>query len=137
MLFLFNDVVFDLGDPRESIFEMTGAADFSEAVLFNMRVGRAIKLVRECIYEEPLMARSNPDRAMFLAALAAWKTNEANAMLAVAPRDAVSPDQVQVRLASVSLVMMSQLQELQGAGKLSSHVANMSVWSHAPTRMQA
>jgi hypothetical protein len=32
---------------------------------------------------------------------------------------------------------MSQLRELQDAGKLSSHSVNMSVWQHAPQRMKA
>jgi hypothetical protein len=65
------------------------------------------------------------------------KTNEANALLAVAPQTAKSSAEVQVRLASVSLVTMKQLLDLQAEGRLSGQTANMAVWSQVPARMQA
>ena len=137
MLFLFNDVMFDLGDEQETALRDGAAHGFDQADLYKMRVGTAVKMIREAVFEEPHLARTNPDVAAFLAALLAWKTGEANALLAVAPRHIESPMQVQLRVASVSLVTMSQLRELQEAGKLSSHSVNMSVWQHAPQRMQA
>ncbi|MGJ3230293.1 MAG: hypothetical protein ACFE0P_00675 [Oceanicaulis sp.] len=137
MLFLFNDAVFDLGDPRDTALETGMAHGYAQDTLLTMRVGKAVKLVREAVFDEPQIARTNPEVAGFLAALIAWKTDEANAMLAVAPRRIQTAAQVQLRLASVSLVTIQQLRELQGAGKLSSHVANLSVWSQAPARLKA
>ncbi|MFP4518268.1 MAG: hypothetical protein ACLFQ5_02315 [Oceanicaulis sp.] len=137
MLFLFNDAVFDLGDPRDTALETGAAHGFSEETLLTMRVGKAVKLVREAVFDEPQIARTNPEVAGFLGALIAWKTDEANALLAVAPRHIQLASQVQLRLASVSLITIQQLRELQTAGKLSSHVANISVWSQAPQRLRA
>jgi len=137
MLFLFNDVVFDLGDARDTAKAAGLSHGFSETALINMRIGRVIKLVREAMFDEPYLPRTNAEVAQFLAAMVAWKTDEANALLAVTPKGAVDASAVQVRLASVSLVAMTQLLELQGAGRLSSHVANLSVWRHAPQRLQA
>lgn len=137
MLFLFNNVVIDLGDARDTALEAGSAKGFSQVALINMRIARVIKLVREAMFEEPNLPRTNPEVARFLAALVAWKTDEANALLAVAPQTVTDASGVQVRLASVSLVAMTQLSDLQDAGRLSSHVANLSVWRHAPQRMQA
>ena len=137
MLFLFNDVIFDLGDEQETALEVGAAHGFAQGDLYKMRVGKAVKMIREAVFDEPQLARTNPEVAAFLAALLAWKTGEANALLAVAPRHIDQPMQVQLRVASVSLVTMSQLRELQADGKLSSHAVNMSVWQHAPQRMKA
>jgi hypothetical protein len=137
MLFLFNDVVFDLGDEQETALSSGAAHGFDQGGLFKMRVGKVVKMIREAVFEEPHLPRTNPDVAAFLTAMLAWKTGEANALLAVAPRHIEDPSQVQMRVASVSLVTMSQLLDLQGAGQLSSHSANLSVWRHAPQRMQA
>jgi hypothetical protein len=137
MLFLFNDAVFDIGDPRETALEAGTANGYADTTLLTMRVGKAVKLLREAVFEEPHIARTNPEVAAFLGAMIAWKTDEANALLAVAPRHIQLAGQVQVRLASISLVTVQQLRELQDAGKLSSHVANLSVWSQAPARLRA
>ncbi|KAA5801550.1 hypothetical protein F1654_11660 [Alkalicaulis satelles] len=137
MLFLFNDVVFDLGDARSFALESPLAGEYGQHALLTLRVGRVVKMVREAVFDEPQLARTCPDKAAFLSALLAWKTDEANALLAVAARHISTPAQVQVRLASVSLVTISQLRELQEGGKLSSHAVNLSVWSHAPQRLRA
>ncbi len=137
MLFLFNDAIFDLGDARAFALEHALAEPMGPTAVMKLRVGQVVKMVREAIFDEPQLARTSPDKAAFLAALTAWKTDEANALLAVAPRHITLASQVQVRLASVSLVTLQQLRDLQDAGRLSSHAANMSVWSHAPQRMRA
>ena len=135
MLFLFNDVVFDIADPCETVLE--GTLPFDQNDLVSMSVGKAVKLVREAVFEEPWLHRTHPEHATQIAALIAWKTDEANAMLAVAPKSAESAREVQVRLAAVSLVTMHQLNELQEAERLSTHTANLAVWSQAPQRMRA
>lgn len=137
MLFLFNDAIFDLGDARTFALEHRLAEPLGPTALMKLRVAQLVKMVREAIFDEPQLARTSPDMASFLAALLAWKTDEANALLAVAPRHVTLASQVQVRLASVSLVTLQQLRDLQEGGRLSSHAANMSVWSQAPQRMRA
>jgi hypothetical protein len=135
MLFLFNDVVFDLGDPRTTA--LGARADIAPEDLHRLSVGKSVKLVREMIFENQHVARTDPDKALFLAALIGWKTEDANALLAVCPEGARTPMDVQIRLASVSLVAIHQLRELQSMGRLSSHAVNMTVWSQAPERMRA
>lgn len=137
MLFLFNDVVFDLGDVRTFAAQTGAEHGFDPSGLMTMRVGKVVKMIREAVLEEPHLARTSPDVAAFLGAMLAWKTADANALLAVAPRHIEQAMQVQLRVASVSLITMSQLRELQDAGRLSSHAVNISVWQHAPQRMQA
>lgn len=137
MLFLFNDAILDIGDPQETACEIGPRHGLGELALYKLTLGKTVKMLREAVFEEPELARTNPELAVFLASVLAWKTGEANALLAVAPRYIDGPKQVQLRLASVSLITMNQLGELQEAGKLSSHVANLSVWQHAPRRMQA
>lgn len=134
MLFLFNDVVFDIDDPQTSA--LNARADLDSADLLAMTQGKAIRLLREAIFDDQHIARTAPDKAFFLACLVGWKT-EANALLAVKPEAIDDPKKVQLRFASVSLVTMVQLRELQAMGRLSSHAANMTVWSHAPQRMRA
>ncbi|WP_440957533.1 hypothetical protein ACFELO_09530 [Oceanicaulis sp. LC35] len=137
MLFLFNDALYDLGDVAETARERGDALGVNPLALRNLRVGQVIKMVREWVWERPALAKSDPQSGMFLAALVAMKTNEANALLAVAPNGSKTSADVQVRLASVSLVTMKQLLDLQAEGRLSGHMANMAVWSQAPARMQA
>lgn len=137
MLFLFNDVVFDLGDPQTTALEARVDLDLAPEDLRRLTVGQTVKLVREAIFEDQHVARTSPDKALLLAALIAWKTDEANAILAVKPEGAPDPMKVQLRLAAVSLVTLHQLRELQSMGRLSSHAANLTVWSHAPQRLRA
>lgn len=137
MLFLFNDALYDLGDVAETARERGDALGINALTLRNMRIGQVVKLVREWVWERPALAKSDPQSGIFLSALVALKNNEANALLAVAPQGSKSSAEVQVRLASVSLVTMKQLLDLQAEGRLSGHTANMAVWSQAPARMQA
>lgn len=131
MLFLFNDALLELGDAHEVALERGQALGLNALSLRNLRMGHVIGMVKEWIWDRPALAKSDPESALFLAALVAWKTNEANALLAVAPQGAKSAAHVQVRLASVSLVTMAQLQDLQQNGRLSGHMANMAVWAQA------
>jgi len=131
MLFLFNDALLELGDAHEVALERGQAMGLNALALRNLRMGQVMGMVKEWVWDRPALAKSDPDSALFLAALIAWKTNEANALLAVAPQGAKSAAQVQVRLASVSLVTMAQLQDLKDNGRLSGQMANMAVWAQA------
>lgn len=135
MLFLFNDVVFSLGDPERAA--LTVVSPVPEHELRAMTLGKAVRLVREAIYEDPLLARNAPEKARFLAALIGWKSDEANALLAVRPNTARGPEDVQVRVASVGLMVLTQLKGLQEMDMLSARAANDAVWLHAPPRLRA
>ncbi|AZU04619.1 hypothetical protein X907_2096 [Glycocaulis alkaliphilus] len=135
MLFLFNDVVFSLGDPERAA--LTAVSPVPEHELRAMTLGKAVRLVREAIYEDPLLARNAPEKARFLAALIGWKSDEANALLAVRPNTARGPEDVQVRVASVGLMVLTQLKGLQEMDMLSARAANDAVWLHAPPRLRA
>ena len=137
MLFLFNDALYDLGDASQTARERGDALGINALTLRNMRIGQVIRMVREWVYERPGLAKTDPESGMFLASLIALKTDEANALLAVSPQGGKTSADVQVRLASVSLVTMKQLLDLQAENRLSGQMANMAVWSQVPARMQA
>lgn len=135
MLFLFNDVVFDVGAPDATALNCGVPLD--HAAIRSLTVAKVIKLVREAVFDTPDIARSNPDKALFLAAMLAWKTSEANALLAVRPTAITDPMDVSIRLADVSIVAIQQLHELQSANRLTAKAVNDSVWTTAPQRLQA
>lgn len=108
-----------------------------ERSLQAMSLGKAVKLVREAIHTDPMLARNAPDKARFLAALVGWKSDEANALLAIRPNAARGPGDVQVRVASVGLVVLTQLKSLQEVDLLTARSANDAVWLHAPQRLRA
>jgi len=137
MLFFFNDVVFDIGDPGSTVLGSPLAEAFPASALRNLRIGGAVSIVREHVLKEPFITRTNQEAAQFLAALISWKSDTANAMLAVAAPGAASPAQVHVRLADLSLVLMHQLYEQQALGRLNSQLANRSVWSQTSANKQA
>ncbi|MEO1037908.1 MAG: hypothetical protein AAFX09_00045 [Pseudomonadota bacterium] len=135
MLFLFNDAIFDLGDPKEVV--LSSDLPLDAAALKRLRVGQVARLIREAVFEEPWIQRTRPDRARVLAALVAWKTGEANALLAVTAEGAGSALDVQLRFANLSLVTMEQLRELQASERLTATIVNQTVWMQAPARMSA
>ena len=135
MLFLFNTVLFDLGDPETAA--LSCGAPLGEDRLKALSLAKTVKLLREAVFDCPELGKERRDKARFLAAMIAWKTREANALLAVRPTAARTAMEVDVRLASVSLVALTQLGELQRAGRLTGPAINDAVWNHAPQRMPA
>ena len=129
MFFLFNDVVFDIGDPRSHALETGVAQGYAENQLKSLRNGHVLKLVRQAVFEDANVCHSRPGVAAFLSALAAWKTNEANAMIALPAINATNENMVVVKLASISLVTMAQLSNMQTLGRLNSRMVNDAVWS--------
>ena len=129
MFFLFNDVVFDIDDPRTYALETGSSNGYEEAQLKALRRVEIMKLVRQAVFEDSSITHTRPGVAAFLASLVAWKTNEANAMLALPAMGARSEAMVVVKLASISLVTMAQLSNLQSVGKLDSRTVNASVWA--------
>ncbi|PWE17015.1 hypothetical protein DDZ18_09935 [Marinicauda salina] len=135
MLFLFNDVVFDVGDPRETA--MRCGAPFSAGQLMSVNVAQAAKMVREAVFADPAIAQSHDEKPRFLAALIAWKTKQANAMLAVRPTASKSALDVNIRLAAASTPVMQRLLALQENGRLTLRAAEDAIWAVAPARLRA
>jgi len=135
MLFLFNDVVFDLGDPEETAIAADGP--FSEIELRILPLPKVLNLVREAILADPQLVRNKPEKAKYLAALVAWKTVEANALLAVPMAGEKQTTQVGVRLANLSLFLIAELADLQTADRLTAHAVNQNVWAQAPKALHA
>lgn len=135
MLFLFNDVVFDVGAPDATALNCDVPID--QTAIRALTLPKVIKLVREGIFDNPNLAREAPDKAMFLSAMLAWKTGEANALLAVRPVGISDPMDVSTRLADVSIVAIQQLHHLQESNRLTARAVNEAVWSMAPQRLQA
>lgn len=135
MLFLFNDVIYDVGAPDETALNCGVPLD--DAGIRSLTVAKVIKLVREAIFENPEIAKTRPDKTRFLAAMLAWKTGEANALLAVRPTAITDPMDVSIRLADVSIVAIQQLHLLQESDRLTSRAVNDAVWMTAPQRLQA
>jgi hypothetical protein len=129
MFFLFNDVVFDIDDPRSYALEQGAANGYEEKRLKSIRYTQVMYLVKKAVFEDPSLPQNRPGVAAFLSSLVAWKTNEANAMIALPAIGARNEAMVVVKLASISLVTMAQLSNLQTLGRLNSQTVNASVWS--------
>ncbi|MBL4616588.1 MAG: hypothetical protein JKY46_02750 [Robiginitomaculum sp.] len=127
MLFLFNDVILEIGQPIDKIT----ADDFPVPVpvFEQMHLAEITFLAKEEIFADLQLPRTNPNKAIHLAVLLAAKS-EANAVLIGPPANGASAAaEIGIRLAEVSLVAMSNLWQLQVGDTLTyEHVYN-SVWS--------
>lgn len=121
MLFLLNDVVFDLdetcpvtpGDARR--FEKLG-------------LDYVVELGCELFAEEPMMHRSDPVRARRLAWLIADRSPEINAALFAAPSRDCAPELVEPRFCALPDPVMRQLKSRDTKGRLSAVEADKVVW---------
>jgi hypothetical protein len=127
MLFLFNDRVFEIGQPLEIIRSV--AFPLSQAAFDKLSEQEMLALVREEIFADPLLVHDVPARAMQMATIVAAKTN-ANAMLA-GPRagGARTAAEIAVMLAEVSLMTLSSLHIRQVGGTLTTEDVETAVWS--------
>ena len=127
MLFLFNDRVFEIGQPMEVISSL--AFPLSHAEFNALPQNEVLTLVREEVFANPLLVHHNPVRAAQLATLIAAK-NQANAVLAGPPKNgAEGPAQIGVLLAEVSLMSISALYAQQQAGTLTTSGVEKAVWA--------
>ncbi len=127
MLFLFNDRVFEIGQPNVTIHSQ----DFplSPEVFDALRKRDVLNLVREELFADPLLVHNAPVRASQLATIIAAKTN-ANAMLAGPPAGgAPNPAHIAVLLAEVSILTLASLQIQQQNGTLTTSGVEEAVWS--------
>lgn len=121
MLFLLNDVVFDLDEtcpvtPNDvRRFEKLG-------------LDYVVELGCELFAEDPLMHRSDPVRARRLAWLIADRSPEINAALFAAPARDCAPELVEPRFCALPDPVMRQLKTRALKGRLSAVEADKVVW---------
>ena len=120
MLFLMNDVVFDLDEA--SPVTSADARRFEK-----LGFDYVLELGCELFAEDPLLHRNDPGRARRLAWLIAERSPEVNAALFAAPTAACNPDLVEPRFCTLPDVVMRQLQEK--GRRLDAIAADRAVWN--------
>jgi hypothetical protein len=121
MLFLLNDVVFDLdetcpvtpGDARR--FDMLGF-DY------------VLALGCELFAEDPMLHHTDPERARRLAWLIHDRSPDVNAALFAAPEAGCDPDLVEPQFCALPALVMQQLNARAAKGKLDTVAADRAVW---------
>jgi hypothetical protein len=121
MLFLLNDTVLRLDgvavDPRLSGQRMK-----------NLEFPAILRMGQELFAREPLLQRTNPERARRLAALIGANAPMINAALFVAPSLDCPPAEVTVRFVACQFEVMADLYNLQRAGELDAVSADRKIW---------
>lgn len=120
MLFLMNDAVLNL-DRQER-------PPLDPARFQALSLGYVMRLGQELFAEQPMLHRTDPQRAERLAMLILAKAPDVNAALFVAPARGCPVDEVQHRLANVSLEVMGDLYRKHRDGALTPVAADRDVW---------
>lgn len=121
MLFLLNDVVFDL--------EQSCPAPVRDFRRFSpLDLDAVIELACELYSEEPNLHHVHPDRARRLAWLISQKTEGVNAALFAAPEKGCAPELVEPRFCALPEPVMTQLHARGLSGKLDAISADKMVW---------
>ncbi len=122
MLFLLNDVVFDL----DAASPVTAA----DARRFDrLDLDYVIELACELFAEDPLMQHNDPERARRLAWLIADRAPELNAALFAAPEKDCAPELVEPRFCALPAPVMRQLHARAEKGALDAVAADRAVWN--------
>lgn len=122
MLFLLNDVVFDLD---EACPVTPGDARRFERLGFDY----VLELGCELFAEDPLLHRNDPHRARRLAWLIHDRGPEVNAALFAAPTANCQPDLVEPRFCALPDGVIRQLHTQADAGRLDLIEADRAVWN--------
>jgi len=121
MLFLLNDTVLRLDGAVVDV-RLGGQRIKSLDFPAILRMGQ------ELYSREPLLQRTNPERARRLAVLIASKAPMINAALFVAPALDCPPSEVTVRFVACQFEVMAELYNLQRAGQLDAISADRKIW---------
>lgn len=121
MLFLLNDVVFDL---NEACPVTSADARRFESLGFDY----LMELGCELFAEDPLMHRNDPERARRLAWLIHDRSPDVNAALFAAPEVDCDPALVEPHFCALPTTTMRQLHARGGKGKLDAVSADRAVW---------
>lgn len=121
MLFLLNDVVFDLDE--------TCPVNPAEARRFeSLGFDYVLELGCELFAEDPLLHRNDPVRARRLAWLIRHCAPEVNAALFAAPEMECDPALVEPRFCALPQMIMGQLKQREARGELDAVSADKAVW---------
>jgi hypothetical protein len=126
MVFLFNDVLLDVGDPRERLTE--SGCPISYEKLGTLSQSQVMGLVRSTVFAAPTFAIDKADKAAALAALVNLKT-QANALLCIRTPRVTAATEMPLRLAQVSLTVIGDLMRRHKDGSLTPTVIDRAVWS--------
>jgi hypothetical protein len=121
MLFLLNDVVFDLD---EACPVTPADARRFEKLGFDY----VLELGCELFAENPLLHRKDPARARRLAWLIAERSPDVNAALFAAPEAGCAPELVEPRFCALPEVVLRHLQQRARRGALNAATADKAVW---------
>ena len=121
MLFLLNDVVFDL---EETCPVTPGDARRFEKLGFDY----VLALGCELFAEDPLLHHNDPERARRLAWLIHDRSPDVNAALFAAPTADCDPDLVEPQFCALPDPVMRQLKTRAVRGKLDAVAADKAVW---------
>lgn len=122
MLFLLNDVVFDLD---ETCPVTPGDARRFESLSLDY----VVELGCELFSEDPMLHRTDPVRARRLAWLIAGCSPEVNAALFAAPYAGCAGDLVEPRFCALPDATMKQLANRGKRGRLDAVAADQAVWN--------
>jgi hypothetical protein len=126
MLFLFNDVLLDIGQPAEVI--MSPEFPMSPAAFSNLKLGEISQLAREEVFKDLQLPRTQPKTAAHLGVLLAGKTGANAALIGPPAEGARRASEFGLRLAEVSLMTLSHLYQLQEGGTLQPYHVQQAVW---------
>ncbi|WP_417486153.1 hypothetical protein [Maricaulis sp.] len=126
MLFLFNDVVFDLGDLKSIL--QSDQLPLSPAQIESLNAAQLNGLVREAVFANPDIAHTRPDQVQYIMALISVVAPGANALLALRPAEAESAADVGLRYANVTITTLASLWRDQKDGHLTPNQINDQVW---------
>jgi len=121
MLFLLNDVVFDL---EETCPVTPGDARRFEKLGFDY----VMELGCELFAEDPLLQQNDPERARRLAWLIHDRSPEVNAALFAAPDTDCDPALVEPLFCALPSTVMRQLKSRERKGELNAATADRAVW---------
>ena len=121
MLFLLNDVVFDLD-------EACPAPSHDVRRFETLSCDYVLEMGCELFAEDPLLHRTDPGRARRLAWLIADRAPEINAALFAADAAGCAPELVEPRFCALPEMVMRQLQSRAAHGRLSAVAADKAVW---------
>ena len=122
MLFLLNDVVFDLD-------EATPVTPADARRFEKLGFDYVLELGCELFAEDPMLHRTDPGRARRLAWLIAERSPEINAALFAAPSRDCDPDLVEPRFCALPETVMRQLGRRGAKGQLDAMSADRAVWN--------
>lgn len=126
MMFIFNDVLLELGDPRDRLINC--GCPLNYGALNSMTPPQILGVVRSVLFDNPTFAQDRRDKAAALGALVHIKTG-ANAILCIRTPDVHGPGQMPVRLAEASLEVISELSRREKNGALNAAAIDQAVWA--------